>query len=198
MKKLILILSVSIFTFTSCSSDDDSTSINEDDTNPIEVVNKFVFNNIEYTIDNAISYTEANDSSIDFYYFDISFLTSNVNIGTTEDFTGNGSLFNLTFINETNTFLNDGEYAYSTTIAEDFFDLDDPWIFIDYDFGPSQGDFDYDFSLQDGFYDQFESATFTITREANVYTIIGSGIVSNGIPFSLQFTGTLEVDPDSE
>ncbi len=180
-----------ILLFASCANDDNGTT----PTNETE--NKLIFNNVEYPISKAVSYTESRPSTQD-YFFDITFLTENTEIGTTEDFRGNGTIFSFSFINQTNTFLSNGEYMIPTTSSEELFDIYFCELFIDYDFAPSQGNPSYDHSTQEGYYDVTQNATVVINRTESTYTIIGSGVTDDGQTFSLQFSGTLEVDPDSE
>lgn len=180
-----------ILLFASCASDDNGTT----PTNETE--NKLIFDGIAYPISKAVSYTEARPSTQD-YFFDITFLTENTEIGTTEDFRGDGTVFSFSFINQTNTFLSNGEYMIPTTSSEELFDIYFCDLFIEYDFAPSLGNSSYDFSTQEGYYDVTQNATILINRMESTYTIIGSGVTDDGRSFSLQFSGTLEIDPDSE
>lgn len=182
------LLAASVLSF-SCKSDDNS------NTTPTDATNKLVFNGTEYPIAKAVSYTEAASSQD--YNFDITFLTANTEIGSTEDYRGNGTIFHYSFVNATNTFLSDGEYTFSAT-AEDLFDIDYCELYIDYDFAPSLGNPSYDFSSQDGYYDVTQNITVLVSRSGETYTISGNGTTNDGKTFSLQFTGTLEVDPDSQ
>lgn len=180
-----------ILLFTACANDDNGTT-------PInETENKLIFDGVTYPISKAVSYTEARPSTQD-YFFDITFLTENTEIGTTEDFRGDGTVFSFSFINQTNTFLSNGEYMIPSNSSEELFDIYFCELFIEYDFAPSLGNSSYDFSTQEGYYDVTQNATVLINRTESTYAIIGSGVTDDGRSFSLQFSGTLEIDPDSE
>lgn len=193
MKKSLRIL---VYCFTvilfvsSCESDDNTT-------NPSQPENKMIFDGVEYPIAKAVSYTELRPSTQD-YFFDITFLTANTEIGTTEDFRGNGTIFDIAFINETNTFLSSGQYEIAPFPASNYFDIYYCELFVDYDFTPALGNISYDFSLQEGYYDVTQNIIVLVSRNESTYTITGAGVTDDGRTFSLQFTGTLEVDPDSE
>ncbi|MEM6684576.1 MAG: hypothetical protein AAF617_02180 [Bacteroidota bacterium] len=175
----------------SCNSDDDSANSNNTTTN------KMIFDGMEFPIEKAVSYTELRPSTQD-YFFDITFLGTNTDIGINEDFRGNGTIFTFAFINATNTFLSDGEYTISTNSTNTLFDISFCELFITYDFAPSLGSFSYDYSLQDGYNDVTQSVTVLINRSGDTYSITGAGVTDDGKLFSIQFTGMLEVDPDSE
>ncbi|WP_298418529.1 hypothetical protein [uncultured Kordia sp.] len=189
--RLLIYFTAIILLLPACKSDDDTS------TSPIDSAGKLIFDGVEYAIAKAVSYTEARPSTQD-YFFDITFLTANTEIGINEDFRGDGTVFSFSFINETNTFLSNGEYMIPTSSTENVFDIYFCELFIDYDFAPSLGSFSYDFSAQVGYYDVTQNATVLINRTESTYAIIGSGVTDDGRSFSLQYAGTLEVDPDSE
>lgn len=189
--KLIMCFLAIILVFSSCESDDN------DSVTPSETLNKLIFDGVEYPITKAVSYTEFRPSTQD-YFFDITFLTENTEIGTTEDFRGNGTVFSFSFINQTNDFLSNGEYMIPTSSSEELFDIYFCDLFIAYDFAPSLGDSSYDFSTQEGYYEVTQNVTVVVNRMESTYAIIGSGVTNDGQTFSLLFSGTLEIDPDSE
>lgn len=156
-----------------------------------DLTNKFTINNKDYIISKAVSYIEANNVDPDFYYFDISFLTQDIEISASNDtgYSGLGNLFLSSFINETKTFLSDGDYTYTDT-ANDFFDVFTSVAVTDYDF-------DNDSGAEEDIY-EFKSAVFKVTRDGNIYTITGSGSTSSSTPFTLYYKGALERDPDSD
>ena len=197
LKKITLIL-ISALCILSCSSDDDSSS------NPPEGnSNMLVVNGVEYPIATAISYTEANtinNNTVLDYYFDIIFLTDGIDVDFNDGedhLSGNGSLFYATFINETNTFLDAGEYT-SAEFADDVFEMEYPEAYIDFNFNTFDFDFD-DPEEMDGYnIVEDNSTTFNVSRNGNVYTITGSGVFPGNIPYSLEYTGALTPDPASE
>ena len=167
----------------------------EDSTNP----NKFTINNTEYFISKTVLHTDIYESGIrydDSFYFDLSFLTEGVEKkhSNLTGFSGIGSVFITEFINDTNTFLSDGEFTYTYPVSHHHLNLFDSSVAMavtNYNFDNWNSEPTEEVIIR------FKSAVFNVTRDRKIYTITGSGITSDKFPFTLYFKGPLKRDPRS-